>query len=349
MHPCPPASATALAKPTRRNVLLSAALISAGSAASSARAAETIILYSAQHGQMVDQVIKMFTDQTGIAVRVHSGDAPEIANQIAQEGTNSPADVYFTENSPELVLLQREGTARPCRALDTGGGAREIQRARRPLGRRIRADQCARLQPKAHQRKPVAAIADGPGAARLARQDRDRTKRCRFPAADRCRRGTARPGRGTGWLKGLHQNAKVFDDDEGVIAAVDRGNIATGVINSYYWARLFTEQGATKTRSKIYYFPAGDVGNLVNVSGAAILKSSKHQEAAQKFLAFLVSKSVQTKIAEGNIDFEYPLAAGVPANKLMKPFNELQPPAVTISQLGDDQQAASLLRQAGLL
>jgi iron(III) transport system substrate-binding protein len=151
------------------------------------------------------------------------------------------------------------------------------------------------------------------------------------------------------WLKGLRDNAAIFDDDEGVVAAVDRGAAATGIINNYYWARLRTEKGADKTQSAIHHFTGGDVGGLMNVSGAAMLKSSRNQAAAQKFLAFLVSKSAQEMLSKLDITFEYPLVAGVAANPLLKPVGELQPPALTLQQIGDDSDAAKLLREAGLI
>ena len=116
------------------------------------------------------------------------------------------------------------------------------------------------------------------------------------------------------WLKGLRENAAVFDDDEGVAAAVDRGAAAVGIINSYYWARLRAEQGADQMKSAIHHFAGGDVGGLMNVSGAAALKTSRNPAAAQKFLAFLVSKPAQEMLAKLDITFEYPLAAGVAAN-----------------------------------
>ena len=75
-----------------------------------ARAAEgPLVLYSAQHEQMVDGLTARFTQSTGIAVKVRTGEAPEIASQIIEEGARSPADVYFTENSPELTLLDEKG------------------------------------------------------------------------------------------------------------------------------------------------------------------------------------------------------------------------------------------------
>ena len=151
------------------------------------------------------------------------------------------------------------------------------------------------------------------------------------------------------WLKGLHDNAMIFDDDEGVVAAVDRGAAATGIINNYYWARLRTEKGADKMQSAIHHFAGGDVGALMNVSGAAVMKSSRNQAAAQKFLAFLVSKPAQEMISKLDITFEYPLVAGVAANPILKPMSELQPPSLTLKQLGDDRDAAKLLSEAGLI
>ena len=83
---------------------------------------------------------------------------------------------------------------------------------------------------------------------------------------------------------------KIYQDDESVVAAVARGDVAVGIINNYYWARLETDLGPAKIDSKLYHFKDGDIGGLVNISGAAVLKSSKNQAAAQKFLAFLVSR-----------------------------------------------------------
>ena len=54
-------------------------------------------------------------------------------------------------------------------------------------------------------------------------------------------------------------------------------------------------------------------------------------------------------MAKGHVDFEYPLHSGVAPDPILKPFNELSPPTLTVQQLGDDSQAGKLLRQAGLL
>lgn len=93
----------------------------------------------------------------------------------------------------------------------------------------------------------------------------------------------------------------------------------------------------------------GDIGGLINVSGAAVLKSSKNPAEAQQFLAFLASEPAQELLGESDIDYEYPLRPGVPPNAKLTPFKDLQPPAINVSQLGDDQEAGQLLQQAGLI
>ena len=72
------------------------------------------------------------------------------------------------------------------------------------------------------------------------------------------------------------------------------------------------EIGAGRHHAKIAYFAPGDPGYVMDVSGAAMLKSSTHQAAAQKFLAFLVSTQGQEIIADPakSISFEYPIASG---------------------------------------
>ena len=316
----------------------------------SAGAAEpTLTLYSAQHQQMVETVIAAFTEQTGIRVKARYGEAPELASQIAREGAASPADVYFTENSPELMLLDGKGLLAP---IDAAIRARVPARYSSPDGSWIgvfaREDVLAYNKSMIQEAALPASLMDlsGPawkGKIAFAPTDADFLP---LVAAVSTLKGQAAT---VAWLKGLKANGQVFDDDEGVVAAVDRGAVAVGIINSYYFERQRAEMGADKVHSAIHHFGGGDVGALVNVSGAAVLKASKNSRAAQRFIAFLVSKPVQEMVARANVDFEYPLAPGVAANPVLKPFDQLQPPALTMTQLGDDRTAAQLLRRASLL
>ena len=152
------------------------------------------------------------------------------------------------------------------------------------------------------------------------------------------------------WLQGIKSNAgaHIYPDNETIANEVNRGAVAFGVINQYYWYRLRAQIGATSMHSDIAYFVPHDPGYVLDVSGAAILKSSKNQSAAQRFVAFLVSSQGQ-QIISHSTSFEYPIASGVTTSQPETPFNQLQPNGITISDLGDGSAAIALLNQAGLL
>ncbi len=336
---------------SRRAVLLGGGVLLAAPfvASRAAQAGTPLVLYAAQHEQVVDMITRAFTKSTGIAVRTRFGEAPEIANQIATEGRHSPADVYFTENSPELLLLDERHMLAP---VEKSTLAQVPARWSAPSGNWLGV--LARDSVLAYNPRLVTADAlpaslldlaapAWKGRVAFAPTDADTLPVIGAIAALKGRAAAL------AWLRGMKANAKIYDDDEGVIAAVDRGAVATGIVNSYYWCRLRTEQGAAKTASRLHRFSPDDVGNLINVSGAAVLASSRRQAEAQRFLAFLVSAPMQMALAQSDIDFEYPLRPGIAANPLLAPFASLRPPPVTIAGIGDDRLAARLLQDVGLV
>jgi iron(III) transport system substrate-binding protein len=149
------------------------------------------------------------------------------------------------------------------------------------------------------------------------------------------------------WLNGLKVNARTYADIEAVDAAVNKGQQAVGVINQYYWYRLQQELGASNTHSKVYYFPGENVGGIENISGAAVLASSKNMSAAEKFVSFLVTAQAEKIIAAGDT-FEYPVRPGVAPNSALVPLSQVNPAILSVVSLGNDVPAASLLQQAGL-
>lgn len=332
----------------KRTLLLAVAGL-AMSAGLAQAAPPALIIYAAQHPQVEAMLATEFTKETGIPVKLHQGEAPEIAAQILEEGSASPADIFFTENSPELNLLDEKGLLAPVDAKTLAQVPSQYNAADGNwLGLLARENVLA-------YNPAMISEAAMPGSLMDLTQPQWKNKIGIAPSdADFLPLvGAVIKEKGKdaalAWLKELKANARIYQDDEGVAAAVAHGDVAAGVINSYYWYRLETQLGPQGIHSKIYHFSHGDLGALVNVSGAAILKSSKHQKQAQEFLAFLVSKNAQEMLGQSDVDFEYPLRPGVPPNKVLKPFDELQPPPIKATDLGDDQESGQLLQQAGLI
>ena len=68
-----------------------------------------ITVYNAQHEELIAEVAPLFEEETGIEVKLRSGSDLELANQLVQEGDASPADVFLTENSPAMSLVDNAG------------------------------------------------------------------------------------------------------------------------------------------------------------------------------------------------------------------------------------------------
>jgi iron(III) transport system substrate-binding protein len=305
----------------------------------------SILLYNGQHPQLTDALVRAFEKQTGIDVRVRTGDGIVLADQILQEGDRSPADVYLTENSPELVTLDEHGllASTDSSVLDESpkrGGAGNW------TGIALRVSALA-YDPAlvAASRLPASILELSQprwkGRVATAPTDSDFVPLVGAMIATFGRTAT------TSWLAGLKRNSQVFQSEEAVVSAVNRGDVATGVVNNYYWFRLRLEVGAGAMHSALYYFPKEDVGSIENVSGAAVLASSAHRRNAQRFLAFLKSETAQEIVAHSD-DFEYPVRAGVKPNPALPPLEALEPDVLEPSELGNDQPAARLIQESGL-
>jgi iron(III) transport system substrate-binding protein len=306
----------------------------------------TITLYNGQHLELTQALAAAFERQTGIHVNIRTGDGIVLASQLLQEGSSSPADVYFAENSPELVELGEHHLLATLPASITDQvPSRYDSPSRTWVGVALRVSGLvynpSRISSAQLPRRLVdLARPEWKGKLAVSLTDSD------FPPL--VGGVIARYGANAAetWLRGLKANAAGYSDEEAVVAAVDRGQESVGVINQYYWYRLRLEQGAANTHSKLYFFPDGDIGSLANISGAAVLASSDKTAEAESFLRFLVSAKAQRILAKGD-DFEYPVRPGVAPNPVLPSLARLNPATLSVVDLGDDQKAASLIQQVG--
>jgi iron(III) transport system substrate-binding protein len=317
-------------------------------------AGQTITLYNGQHEQTANGLVSAFEKQTGITVKIQNDDEDTLANLIAVQGAHSPADVIYTENSPALEFLQSKGMLAP---VDTSTLAQVPSKYSSPQGDWLGVS--ARVSviiynpsmiSKSQLPTSVLQLANPKYKGKLAFAAGETDFQ---PIVTSVLKAYGQPAT-LSWLNGIKANAAshIVPDNETIADEVNRGVVAFGVINQYYWYRLAAEVGTSNMHSQLAYFAPHDPGYVIDVSGAAVIKSSKHLAAAQKFLAFLVSKQGQAIIARASgteQSYEYPLANGVTTSAAETPFDQLQPYPVTIAELGDGETAIALLRQVGLL
>jgi iron(III) transport system substrate-binding protein len=279
-------------------------------------------------------------------VRLRTNDGVVLADQILQEGDASPADVYLTENSPELVNLDNHGLLAPLgKQVLRQVPARDSSPDGKWVGIALRVGSLVynpALLPRAQLPASVLDLAAPRWKGKVAVSPLDSD----FPPVVGAVIATRGAETASGWLAGLKRNADVYQSAEAVVAAVNRGDVACGLINQYYWYRLRREVGAGGMHSTLYYFPHGDVGSVVNVAGAAVLASSSHRRDAQRFVAFLVGREGQRIIAQGD-DFEYPARPDVPPNAALPPLDRVAHSSLRAVALGDDREAAELIVRTG--
>src|SRR4051794_28563419 len=75
--------------------------------------ADVLTVYSAQHESLVRAMLADFTEETGIQLEFRDANDSELANQIIEEGDASPADVFLTENSPAIDVVDKAGLLAP--------------------------------------------------------------------------------------------------------------------------------------------------------------------------------------------------------------------------------------------
>ncbi len=308
---------------------------------------QSITLYSGQHQQTVDALVKDFESRTGVKVNVRSGDEAELANQILQEGPASPADVFFAENPPALTTLEEKGLLGKVDSSTLAAVPSGDSSARGDwVGVSAREAVFAFNTGKLSAAQAPASVKDLSSAAWKGKLGVAPSETDFSPIVTRMIKADGEAATKS-WLEGLKANAKVYDSNEDLVAAINRGEIEGGVLDHYYWYRLRDEQGTSGMHSALGYFKQGDPGSMVDVSGAGILAHGKHQAAAQAFLAYLTSRPAQTIIATSH-SYEYPLAAGVQNTKVSRPLKDAGA-VVPASDLGDGKQALQLLQSVGLL
>jgi iron(III) transport system substrate-binding protein len=306
-----------------------------------------LTLYSAQHEDLVSAMLEGFAKETGIDVVIRSGSDFELGNQLVQEGAASPADVFLTENSPAMTLVASKGLFAPLDAATIAQvPARYVSSGRDWLGFAARSTVLAYnpgLQPERDLPDSIMDLADPKwnGKVGIAAAGAD------FQAIVSAVLATKGEAATAAWLKGLKANAKVYRSNVAVMAAVNSGEVRTGIMYHYYWYKDRAESGANSRNVELKFFGGKDPGGFVSVSGAGVLSSSDHGADAQKLVRYLTGRAGQEALVRSNA-LEYPVATGIAADSRLKPLSELDPPAVDIGKL-DGAKVVALMQQAGLL
>ena len=308
---------------------------------------EGIVVYNAQHENLVKSWVDGFTKETGIKVTLRNGDDSELGNQLVQEGSASPADVFLTENSPSMVLVDNANLFAPLDADPLKQVPAEYRPAHgRWIGIAARSTVFVYNPAKLSEQQLPKSLMDlakpewkGRWAASPSGAD--------FQAIVSAMLALKGEKATLEWLKAMKANFVAYKGNSTVMKAVNAGQIDGGVIYHYYRFVDQSKTGENSKNTKLYYFKHQDPGAFVSLSGGGVLASSKHKAQAQAFIKYITGKEGQESLRTNNA-FEYAVGVNAASNPKLVPLNDLDAPKVEPSTL-NSKKVIELMTQAGLL
>ncbi|HAV2150635.1 TPA: iron ABC transporter substrate-binding protein [Enterobacter cloacae] len=308
---------------------------------------EGIVVYNAQHENLVKSWVDGFTKETGIKVTLRNGDDSELGNQLVQEGSASPADVFLTENSPSMVLVDNAKLFAPLDAETLKQVPAEYRPAHgRWIGIAARSTVFVYNPEKLSEQQLPKSLMDlakpewkGRWAASPSGAD--------FQAIVSAMLALKGEQATLEWLKAMKANFVAYKGNSTVMKAVNAGQIDGGVIYHYYRFVDQSKTGENSKNTKLYYFKHQDPGAFVSLSGGGVLASSKHKAQAQALIKYITGKEGQDSLRTNNA-FEYAVGVNAASNPKLVPLNELDAPKVEPSTL-NSKKVIALMTQAGLL
>ena len=307
-----------------------------------------LVVYSGRSKGLVHPIIKQFEKETGITVKVRYGNTAQLAVALLEEGEKSPADLFWAQDAGALGAVSKQGL---FQTLPESTTSKVPDKFRNSEGTWIATSGRARVLAYAPERvkaeelpKSVFDLTDAKWKGRVGWAPQNASFQA-FVTAMRILEGEEKAEE---WLRGMKANgAKSYPKNTPIIRALAAGEIDLGLPNHYYLMRFKKSDSGFPVEQ--VFFTSGDAGNLVNVAGIGVLKSSSHSEEVSSFVQYLLSPKVQ-QVFISEV-FEYPVTdAVIPSGKLL-PLDELLKltPELNLEKLDDLEGTLKLLRETDIL
>jgi iron(III) transport system substrate-binding protein len=306
-----------------------------------------LTVYSGREEELVGPLLEQFEEKSGVDLEVRYGDSAELAATIAEEGENSPAEVFFAQDPGSLGALEEEELLAelPDEVLE-----RVPERFRDPDGRWTGTS--GRVRVLAYNTEALSEdevpdsvydLTDPKWKGKIGFPPTNASFQA-FVTAIRLSDGEERTRE---WLEGFAANdPKTYEKNTPVVEAVAAGEIELGLVNHYYLYLVKEEQPDAEVAN--HFLEPDDPGALVSVAGAAIIDGADDEESAREFVEYLLSDDGQRFYTEEAEEAEYPLVEGIEPKAGLPPLESLDGPDVQLDAFGPElEETLELLREVG--
>jgi iron(III) transport system substrate-binding protein len=328
---------------SRTFVALASALMM--TVAGQAAAQGEINVYTYREARLIQPLFDAFTKDTGVKVNVISASSG-LEQRIKTEGANSPADVLLTVDIGRLEEAVQAGITQPIKS----SVLEQVVPAqyRDPEGHWVGVSLRARVIYASKERVKDAAInyedlADPKWKGKICIRSGQHIYNNALFAAMIAKNGEAQTET---WLRALKANLaqKPSGGDRETARDVAAGKCDLGIGNTYYWALMNdreTDRKAWADATRVILPTFKNGGTHVNMSGAVIAKHAPNKANAMKLLEWLVGEQAQKIYADMN--YEYPIRAGVPINATIAGYGALKADTTPLSKVAEHRKAAANL------
>jgi iron(III) transport system substrate-binding protein len=306
---------------------------------------QEIVLYSGRSKALVDPLIERFELETGIKVMVRYGGTTQLAVAMMEEGSRTPADLFWAQDAGALGAVASAGLLQkiPSELIEgipdryknrDGDWVATSGRARVIAYSTARVDTLTLPSSVLDLTNPV-------WRNRLAWAPTNASFQS-FVTAMRTIHGDEIT---RNWLVGIRDNgAKNYANNNAILQGIAAGEADLGITNHYYLYRAKNGDPSFPVAQR--FFADGDVGNMINAAGIGITNNSINTEAAHRFITFLLSQEIQAWFVSDV--FEYPVI-DMGTSDIGKTTLDGISPEIDMETLADLEQTLTLLREVGLL
>lgn len=309
---------------------------------------EELHVYSHRHYEVDQKVNALFTEKTGIAVKVVNAEVDQLIERLKSEGAGSPADVLIAVDAGRMQRAAAEGLLQPVKSeileSATPEAFRDAEGFWYPFTLRARVIVVAKDRVKEGEVKTYEDLAKpewrGRVLARSSTSGYNQALLASIIAANGEKEAEA-------WAKGMAKNfaRPPQGGDRDQIKAVAAGLADACLTNSYYLGVLLNSPDAAERKAaekvRIIFPNQSGRGTHCNVSAGGITKHSKRVEAGKKYLEFLLSPEVQKIYAEGT--FEHPVSMDLKMGAQLEKWGEFKVDQETFGKLGEFSATATRL------
>ncbi len=306
-----------------------------------------LTVYSGRTRDQIDPLfVRLEEEYPDLTIHTDYDDNAAQLNKLREEGSATPADVFYTQSSGALASFKQDG-----------------------LARELPEDVVDAID--ANYSDPDGTWTGVSGRVRAIQYNTDYWSADELPddifayATDDRFEGviSTRPNSGTfrsfivamiemegeeatrEWVRGMveDQNVTLYSSGSQQAEEINSGNQQLGLGNQYYAGRILNENPDAPLDVA---FTNDDPGCLFNVSGVAIPEATENASLAAEFVRHVLAVEGQEIFVE--VNGEYPVVDGVDYVGDLPTLEEINPPEFDLNALANVEQAVDLLREEGM-